>query len=164
VLFRVGIDRMIVFRDRRFRFAVAGYAAGVMAMVALSFATDDTIGPAVYLTAATLTLPVGVAIYPALWVNVFFVAVLAHVIPGASRFASPLTLAGVIVVFGSAAVANALILRELWRAARRIDLPRFPVFPPGARSLPAVLAVSHGGASRRSAPSAWTRLRLMFCR
>lgn len=104
--------------DRRFLAWTGVYAGLVAALVIVSFLTPDTIGPAVYLTAGALTLPAGVFIYPALWANVLLVGLLVHLLGLGASTEEYLTLAGVVVVFSIAALANALLARELWRARR----------------------------------------------
>jgi len=102
--------------DRRFLVWTGFYAGVVAVLVIVSFLTQYTVGPALYLTAGALTLPAGVFIYPALWANMLLVGLLVHIMGLSSSAEEYLTLAGVVVVFSLAALANALLARELWRA------------------------------------------------
>ena len=103
---------------RRFRAWVSAYVGVVEVLLVVSFLTQYRIGPALYLTAAALTLPAGVVIYPALWVAAFAVGATVHLLHLGEKADEVLTLIGVAVIFAMAAVGNALLIRELWRAQR----------------------------------------------
>ncbi|SNY68507.1 hypothetical protein [Paractinoplanes atraurantiacus] len=95
--------------------ATCAYVVVVAVLVAVSSLTGDSIGPALYLTAAALTLPMGFLIYPALWANSIATAILG-LSPGHE---AAVARGGVVVVFCLAALANAAVARLLWQVIRR---------------------------------------------
>ncbi|WP_285690471.1 hypothetical protein [Actinoplanes sp. NBRC 103695] len=90
----------------------------MLALLVVSFLTESTVGPVIYLVAASLTLPVGMLIYPALWINSLLTSAVASLFRLGDRGSEVLTLSGVGTVFVLAAIANALVLAELWDARR----------------------------------------------
>ena len=111
---------MIIVSSNRSRFTAvtAVYSIAVLTLLVASYLTESTVGPVLYLVAAALTLPVGVVIYPALWINSLLAGVLASLFRLEDRGSEVLALSGVGTVFVLAAVANAFVIAELWRARR----------------------------------------------
>jgi hypothetical protein len=104
--------------SRRFPTWVSVYVGVVEVLLVVSFLAQDSIAAVLYLTAAALTLPAGTVIYPALWVAAFAVGASVHSFHLGENADRVLTLIGVAAIFAMAAVGNALLIRELWRARR----------------------------------------------
>lgn len=98
--------------------ATAGYAGVIVGLSIASSVTPESIGPALYLLAALLTLPAALLIYPALFVNLFLAGALANLLGLGPVAEQAVIEAGVTVVFLVAALVNAVLLRLMWQSVR----------------------------------------------
>lgn len=103
-------------QSRGFVIGTMFYAAIVAGLVIASFRTEDTAGPALYLTAGGLTFPAFLLVYPALWVNSIMVGGLTRGLMSEV----PFSFVGVTLIFTIAAIGNAFLLRALWKAVRQL--------------------------------------------
>jgi hypothetical protein len=98
--------------------ALFGYVGFVTLLIGVSFLTQDSTGPALYLLAAGLTLPTGLAIYPALWVNAWLADATHELLGFSGNAAGAVQVAGVFVVFAVAALLNGALASYSWRSIR----------------------------------------------
>lgn len=97
------------------------YVGVVVALTIASSFTQDSVGPALYLLAGFLTLPTGVLIYPALFVNLFLTGLITTALGFGFGAEDVVREVGVTVIFAGAAFANSVLVRLVWNSIRRIN-------------------------------------------
>lgn len=112
--------------SRRFRRGTATYVVTVSILAAVPVLDDGPIGQVLYFAAWALTLPTGVLIYPALWINLILVGSLGL----GDDVTLTVTSVSLVVVFGASAAVNALLARSLWSSMRSGRQRKGGSYPP----------------------------------